>query len=185
MSSRYKVYDDQLPHFITSTVVGWVDALSRELYKQDICDSLTYCQKEKGLLLHAWVIMNNHIHAIISAAPGYKIHNFMRDFKKFTSKKVVGSIENNIQESRKQWMLNMFGYAGRNNNSNTEYQFWQQDYHPIALNNEIKIRQRLHYLHENPVRAGIVWEAKDYKYSSATDYYTNKPGLLPIVKLNI
>lgn len=183
MSSRYKVYDHQMPHFVTSTVVGWIDAFSRELYKEIICKSLLFCKDEKGLLLHAYVIMNNHIHLIISAAPGYEIGYIMRDFKKFTSKKILAAIENNPQESRKKWMLNMFGYAGANNNSNETYQFWQQDYHPIALDTPEKTRQRLSYLHENPVRAGIVWKAEEYKYSSAIDYYLDKPGLLPIERL--
>ncbi|MBS1584435.1 MAG: transposase [Bacteroidetes bacterium] len=183
MSSRYKVHDDQLPHFVTSTVIGWVDALTRDLYKDIICESLVYCTEEKGLLLHAWVIMSNHIHLVVSAKDGYAISAIMRDFKKHTSKTILEAIENNIQESRRTWMLNMFGYAGRNNNSNKDFQFWQQDYHPVALDNAEKTQQKLTYLHENPVRAGIVWEAQHYKYSSAIDYYLDKPGLLPISRL--
>lgn len=184
MSSRYKVHDNQMPHFVTSTVVAWIDALSREVYKEIICASLSFCRNEdKGMRLHGWVIMNNHVHLIISASPGKLIENIMRDFKKFTSKKMVAAIAENPQESRREWMLNMFGYAGRNNNSNKEYQFWQQDYHPIALNTPEKTAQRLKYLHENPVRAGIVWYAEHYKYSSAIDYYTDKTGLLPIDRL--
>jgi REP element-mobilizing transposase RayT len=135
------------------------------------------------MVLHAYVIMSNHVHFIISAAPGYKISNIMRDFKKFTSKRIVAAIENNLLESRKKWMLNMFGFAGQNNNSNEQYQFWQQEYHPVALDTPEKTIQRLNYLHENPVRAGIVWLPEQYKYSSAIDYYCDKPGLLPIEKL--
>ena len=183
MSSRYKVSDNQIPYYITSTVVGSVDAFSREQYKEAICNSLLFCQKEKGLILHAYVIMTNHVHFIISAAQGYEIGHIIRDFKKFTSKKIVAAIENNVQESRKKWMLNMFAYAGQNNNSNEQYQFWQQEYHPIALDTQEKTRQRLNYQHENPVRAGIVWLPEHYKYSSAVDYYCDKPGLLPIEKL--
>lgn len=183
MSSRYKVYDDQLPHFVTSTVIGWVDALTRDIYKNIICDSLVHCSEKKGLSLYAWVIMSNHIHLVISAREGSTISGIMRDFKKHTSKAIIDAIANNIQESRRDWMLNMFGYAGRNNNSNEHFQFWQQDYHPIALDTAEKTQQKLTYLHENPVRAGIVWEAPQYKYSSAIDYYDDKPGLLPISRL--
>src|SRR2546428_123006 len=153
MSSRYKVYDHQLPHFVTCTVVGWIDAFSREMYKEEICKSIVHCINEKGLVLNAWVIMNNHLHMIVRAADGFFIDNFMRDFKKFTSKKLTKVVAENPQESRKDWMLNMFGYAGKHNNSNDENQFWQQNYHPIALNTEEKLIQRLNYLHNNPVRA--------------------------------
>ena len=183
MSSHYKVSDDQLPHFVTSTIVGWVDALTRDAYKDIICESLVFCQKEKGMQLHAWVIMSNHIHLIVSAQSGYIISNIMRDFKKFTSKKIVRAIALNNQESRKGWMLNMFRFSGQTNASNEVDQFWQSDYHPVALDTEEKMRQKLNYLHENPVRAGIVWEAQQYRYSSAIDYYEQKAGLLQLVML--
>ena len=79
----------------------------------------------------------------------------------------------------------MFGFAGNNNNNNEVYQFWQQVYYPIVLDTREKLIQRLNYLHENPVRAGIVWLPQDYKYSSAIDYYCDKPGILPIDRLFI
>ena len=180
MSSRCKVYYDQMPHFVTSTVVGWVDALSREMYKEIICDSLSHCISNIGLLLYALVIMPNHFHLIVSCKPGSEVKNVMRDLKKFTSRKIVKAIADNGQESRKEWMLNMFRFAASTNSGAEEYQFWQHDYHPIALTDQEKSMQRLKYLHENPVRAGIVWQPEDYKYSSATDYYTKMPGLLPL-----
>ncbi|HRO41416.1 MAG TPA: transposase [Flavipsychrobacter sp.] len=183
MSSRYKVHHDYVPHFITCTVVSWIDALSREHYKEIVVESLNYCISKKGLQLHAWVIMSNHLHMILSASEGSRISNIVRDFKKFTSRKITDAITTNIQESRRAWMLGMFGYAGMNNKSNDQYQFWQQDYHPIALDRKDMFEQRMGYLHDNPVRAGLVWEAAHYKYSSAGDYYENRMGLLPLIKL--
>jgi putative transposase len=80
-------------------------------------------------------------------------------------------------------MLNMFSYAGTNNNNNKDFQFWKQDYHPIELTTPELMQQRLEYLHHNPVKAGLVWEAWHYKYSSAIDYYTGERGLLAIEQL--
>ena len=70
--------------------------------------------------------------------------------------------------------------VGSQNKNNTEYQFWKQDYHPICLSTPVMLKQRLHYLHSNPVRAGIVWVAEEYQYSSAVDYLTQRKGLLKI-----
>ena len=81
---------------------------------------------------------------------------------------------------RQAGMINLFSYAGENNNNNTNYQFWKQDYHPIELNTAEKLKERTNYLHENPVRSGLVWEPWHYKYSSAIDYYTTEHGLLSI-----
>lgn len=177
MSSKYKVGENELPHFVTFSVVGWVDVFSREYYKEIVVDSLQFCQQNKGLILHAWVIMTNHLHLIISSQEN-KIPHLVRDIKKFTSKKIIRAIEENDAESRKSWMLNMFTYAGVNNNNNKDFQFWKQDYHPVELNTPGMMEQRLNYLHNNPVRSGLVWEPWHYKYSSAIDYCTNEKGLL-------
>ena len=77
-------------------------------------------------------------------------------------------------------MLWIFKKAGENNNSNTSYQSWQQENHPIKCSTEDILLTRMNYLHENPVRAGLVWRAEDYRYSSAIDYYTTQRGLLEI-----
>ncbi len=73
---------------------------------------------------------------------------------------------------------------GRKRNSNNkEYQFWQQDNHPIQLVNPMMLQQKLDYLHDNPVRAGIVKHGEEYNYSSAIDYSTTKKGKLDIKHL--
>jgi len=182
MSSKYKVGEDAIPHFITFTVIGWIDVFSRQCYKDIIIDSLKYCQREKGLVLHAWVIMTNHLHLIVSSQTN-KIEYLVRDIKKFTSKQIIAAIIANPAESRKEWMLGMFSYAGKNNSNNTEFQFWKQDYHPVQLDSVFKAKQRLAYLHENPVKSGMVWESWHYRYSSAIDYEKNKKGLIEITDL--
>ena len=182
MSSKYKVGENAIPHFVTFSVVGWIDVFSREQYKELFLESLKYCQQKKGMVLHAWVIMTNHVHLIISSISN-KLEHVVRDLKKFTSKQIIKAIKENNAESRKEWMLNIFSYTGKNNNNNKEFQFWKQDYHPIELDTPEKMKQRLDYLHENPVRGGLVWEPWHYKYSSAIDYYTNEHGLLKVEHL--
>ena len=182
MSSKYKVGENAIPHFVTFSVVGWIDVFSREQYKELFLESLKYCQQKKGKVLHAWVIMTNHVHLIISSISN-KLEHVVRDLKKFTSKQIIKAIKENNAESRKEWMLNIFSYTGKNNNNNKEFQFWKQDYHPIELDTPEKMKQRLDYLHENPVRGGLVWEPWHYKYSSAIDYYTNEHGLLKVEHL--
>jgi REP element-mobilizing transposase RayT len=179
MSGKYKPGEDAIPHFLTFTVIGWIDVFSRETYKEKLLESLQYCIEEKGLAVHAWVIMTNHVHLIVSTKNN-KIADVVRDIKKYTSRQIIELIEQNPKESRKEWMLNIFSFAGKSNNNNKNYQFWRQDYHPVELNTNEKLTQRLVYLHENPVRSGLVWEAWHYKYSSALDYSTNEKGLLKV-----
>jgi REP element-mobilizing transposase RayT len=179
MSSKYRVGEDATPHFVTFSVVGWVDVFSRQCYKELFVESLQYCQDNKGLILHAWIIMTNHVHLIISSNES-KLPDIVRDLKKYTSKRIIKAIQESAAESRSEWMMNIFSYVGKNNNNNKEYQFWKQDYHPIELSTAEMMKQRLDYLHENPVRSGLVWEAWHHKYSSAIDYYTNEHGLIKV-----
>jgi putative transposase len=183
VSTKYTVGDNELPHFITFSIVNWIDAFTRNEYKDIFISSLRHCIAEKGLLLHAWVIMSNHVHLIVSAKQGYFISDIIRDSKKFTSKQIVKAIKDNPSESRKEWMIWMFEREGKRNSNNKDFQFWQQDNHPIQLSNAFMLKQRMDYLHDNPVRAGIVYNAEDYVYSSARDYYLDKKGMLDIEKL--
>ena len=106
-------------YFTTTTVVDWVDIFTRPLYKHIILESLTYCQKQKGLDIYAWVLMTNHLHLIVGTRrPEFTLGDILRDFKKYTSKKIIESIESNPEESRKKWLLHLFWLAGSNDKKN-------------------------------------------------------------------
>ena len=68
MSIKYKVKDNSKPYFITTTIVGWVDVFTRKVQKERLVESLTFCQKEKELIIYAWCLMSNHMHMICQSA---------------------------------------------------------------------------------------------------------------------
>ena len=85
-----------------------------------------------------------------------QLGHVIRDIKKFTAVKIIEAIQNNPQESRRELLMWLFERAGTRNLNNTRYQFWQQHSHPIEPNTNEKLDQRLNYIHNNPVAAGIV-----------------------------
>ena len=167
-------------YFVTDTVVDWVDIFSRTSYRHIILESLQYCQKEKGLIIYAWVVMTNHMHMIVGSTSENKVSDILRDFKKFTSKEILRTLLIDNTESRKEWMLNRFEYSGKNDKKIKNYRFWQEgnDAQEIYLNDYFN--QKLNYIHENPVKAEFVNRAEDYRYSSAIDY-TGGKGLLDVM----
>ena len=167
-------------YFVTDTVVDWVDIFTRPIYRHIIIESLQYCQKEKGLIIYAWVLMTNHLHMIAGTNGENRISDILRDFKKFTSKKIIQTLLVESGESRRDWMLNRFEYAGKNDKKITNYKFWQEgnDAQEIYLNDYFN--QKLNYIHYNPVKAEIVNREEDYRYSSAIDWAGGK-GLLDVV----
>lgn len=151
----------------------------RNEYKNILIESWKYCQKNKGLNIYAWIIMTSHVHMIISSRNN-KLENIVRDMKSYTSSKIKKAIKEHPQESRKEWILWMMEHAGRKDSNNNNFQFWQQHNKPIELTNDKIIQQKLDYIHNNPVKEGIVFKAEDYVFSSAVDYCGEK-GMLDIV----
>lgn len=154
-------------YFITLTVVDWVDIFTRQLYKDYLVDNLAYCQKNKGLEIFAYVIMTNHLHLVAQAQKN--MSDWLRDFKSYTSKGLYRLIETNEEESRREWMLDIFKQQGKANDLNKEFQVWQNGSHPTCLSRHYisMIQQKINYMHDNPIRAGFVPEAYMYTYSSA------------------
>jgi putative transposase len=179
MSRNYKFRDQECLYFVTFTVVNWIDVFTRREYKDIVVDSLKYCIKHKGLQLHAWVIMSNHVHLIIGTTDK-PMQDILRDVKRHTSKMIIKAIDENMQESRRKWLLWFFEREGKKNPNNEHYQFWQQGSHPIELYTNKVLDQKLDYIHNNPVTAGWVDEPEHYLYSSARDYAGIK-GLIDLI----
>jgi REP element-mobilizing transposase RayT len=180
MSEKYKFYDPAGMYFVTMSIVGWVDLFTHPELKHVIIDSLRYCQKEKGLVIHAWCLMPSHLHLIISSEN--KLSDILRDFKKHTSKEIIKTIEQ-IHESRKRWVLDLFSEVADHLKRMKNYKVWQDGNHPEILTAARFTRQKLDYLHDNPVMDEIVDEPEEYRFSSARDCYSNKKGYLEVDKI--
>ena len=178
MSRNYKIQHKEGIYFITFATVEWVDVFTRKDYRSLFIESVQYCQKEKGLVVYSWCLMSNHVHMIVRSEFG-DLSGTIRDLKKFTAKKIIAEIQGSGNESRKEWMLDIFKSAGSANSNNQTYQFWRQDNRPIEIFSNDVIDQKMNYVHNNPVEAGIVENAEDYIYSSARDYAGIK-GLIDI-----
>lgn len=178
MSRKYKFHNKEGLYFISFAVVYWLDVFVRDEYSQILVDSLAYCRKNKGLEIYAWCIMPSHVHLVFRAKennPGV----LLKELKTFTSKKMQAAIDENIQESRKEWLLWMMERAGLKNSNVKNRQFWQQHNQPIELWSPAVIDQKINYIHNNPIEAGFVLEPEHWKYSSAIDYAGGK-GVLEI-----
>ena len=156
-------------YYITMTVVGWVDIFTRKNHRDAIIESLKYCQKEKGLIIFAYVIMSNHIHMIVNTNEPFVLKDTIRDFKKFTSKRILIQIINE-PESRREWMLKIFADEAEQSKKHKAYKFWQVGNHAIEVFTEKFVWDKINYIHENPVRAGLVKQQWDWIYSSASNY---------------
>nr|NQU92424.1 transposase [Bacteroidota bacterium] len=169
MSDKYKISENDKAYFLTLTVVDWIDVFTRKNHKCTIVDSLKFCQKDKGLVIFGWCLMPSHLHLIARAEGRYNLSEILRDFKKFTAKKIINQIIDE-PESRREWMISLFKNKGKNLNRIKEYKFWQDGNHAKVIYSPKFFYQKLDYIHMNPVKEMIVINPEDYLHSSARNY---------------
>lgn len=174
MGFAYRVHDQQGVYYITCTVHQWVDVFTRKIYIDILLDSLKHCQAHKGLEIYAWVIMTNHCHLIVSSNKD-NLSGIIRDFKKFTAKEIIARIENNLQESRRSWLLWLLKKDGH-------IWFWEEGYHAKEILTKEFFINKMDYIHLNPVRAGLVEKEEEYLWSSCGDSYGVRKGALVLME---
>lgn len=167
MSESYKTHSDGL-YFVSFSVIGWIDVFTRRGYQEILVKSIKYCQQNKNLKLYYYAIMPSHIHFITYSENG-ELSGILRDMKAYTAKQIIKAIEENPQESRKEWMLNQFRYHGNNSAQKQAMQFWKHDNHPFFLCSNRMIKQKVDYIHYNPVESGYVNYPQEWRLSSANE----------------
>ncbi len=178
MSTGYQIVEQNGLHYVTFQIVKWVDLFTRQIYRDIVIDSLRYCQQNKGLEIYAFVIMSNHVHLLLRSHVG-RLSDTIGDFKSFTAKEILSSIASE-PESRKDWMLNLFEFSAKQHKRNEKYQIWTHENHSEYIFSDKFLFQKINYIHENPVRAGLVAKAEDYLYLSASAY-AGLPCLLNVL----
>jgi REP element-mobilizing transposase RayT len=154
-SRRYEV------DYFTATILEWKFLLSNDLYKDIIVGSIRHLVMEKRITMHAFVVMNNHMHFLWHTLHPNKKEDVQRDLLKFTAQMMIKDLRNNNTV-----LLQEF-YVGA---KDRKYQIWERNPLTVPIWSEQVLKQKLDYIHNNPVKAGLCARAEDYKYSTAAFY---------------
>ena len=159
---KYRIVPGVGVYFVTFTVVEWLPVFVDEASCQIIADSLNFCHANKALRIHAYVIMPNHMHAIVFDADfdPMRLKQTLDDFRKFTGRQLLDFCATHrpasfTEEFRRQ--------AGKDR----DRRFWQSTRHPEGITSEKFLVQKLNYTHDNPRRKGLMRNAQDWRFSSA------------------
>jgi REP element-mobilizing transposase RayT len=172
MRSRYHVREKERAHFVTSTIVDWLPVFILPDCCEILARSLDFCRSEKGLRLYAWVIMDNHFHAVVHAE---ELSRAMADLKKFTAHRLLEQ----IKAGRRDWLLALLARAKAAHKRGSRFQVWQEGFHPQAIYSDRTMEQKIDYVHANPVRRGWVASPEHWRYSSAHEWL---PGAEPLFR---
>ena len=135
-------------------------------------DSWRFLQGHGRLEIYAYVVMENHLHLIASSPD---LSKEIGDFKSFTARTIIDYlIEKGARNVLRQLALHKSRYK-----KDRTYQLWQEGSHPQLIQSEEMMRQRVEYIHDNPVKRGYVDDPTHWRYSSARNY-AGLAGLLDV-----
>lgn len=174
--SKTKLVSDVKLYLTTSTVVGREHILTSLLYFQIIIESLKEVIRKKDLHLHAYVIMSNHVHYIVSTNEGTSLAAVMRDFNAHTSREIVSYLEAN----KKSRVLKIFQKEAKKAGKNNDYLVWKDDFDPAPIVGRDEFLQELSFVHENPVRRGYVDKPEHWQFSSARNYILGDHSIINV-----
>mgnify|MGYP006299143831 CR=1 FL=1 len=170
--SRYRIHQTQAPYFVTCTILQWIPLFTRPDTVAIILDALRYRQTNMNWRVYGYVILENHIHLIVQS------NDLILDlprFKSYTARQLIDYLKQN----RVTRILNQLAYFRKAHKSDRDYQLWEEGSHPQHIESEDVLKQKLEYIHYNPVKRGYVDDPLHWRYSSARNY-AGLPGLIPI-----
>ena len=154
-------------------MVGWLPVFTNPETVEIILESWRYLIKNDSFSLYAYVILENHLHVIASAP---ELANAMKRFKMFTARKIIDL----LKERNSTTLLRHFQALKRDHKSESDYQLWEEGYHPQEITGDEMMRQKVEYIHLNPVKRGYVDDPTHWRYSSARNY-AGQPELIDVV----
>ena len=133
---------------------------------------MPYQRANEGLQLFGYVILENHLH-FVAQAP--RLDKCLSSFKSFTAGRLIELLE--VHKAKR--LLDRLRLAKQAHKRDREYQFWQEGSHAELICSEPVMRQKLDYMHQNPVQRGYVDLPEHWRYSSARNYL-GQAGLIEI-----
>ena len=170
--SRYRFGDDHYPHYMTNTIVAWLPVFSRPELTKIVLESWGFLQRERGIVILAWVIMENHLHWI---GAGPQLSRRVGEFKSFTATSILKQMATFGMKT----MLQELTYYKLRHKVDQDHQLWQEGSHPQIIESDEVMWQKIEYIHNNPLRRGYVDEPDHWRFSSARDYAGSK-GLIDV-----
>jgi REP element-mobilizing transposase RayT len=171
--TRYRIFETEYPYFLTCTIVAWLPVFSHPRFAEIVFDSWRFLQLERNVDIFGYVILENHLHWIAAAQD---LSKQVSRFKSFTARQILDGLETVGYTT----LLQELRFFKLRHKTDQSRQLWQEGSHPQQLENDNVVRQKLEYMHNNPVRRGYVDLAEHWRYSSARNYLGQK-GMIDVI----
>ena len=175
------IYLDNHSYFFTSKIVEGIAVLESQRTKQILLDLMGFYREKYETKIQAYVIMSNHLHLIINSHEAENIKSFMQHLLRKSSIRIVEYLEGNLKRNVDMMKSKRILQSFRNHaHKPSEHAVWRERSRGVPIYTDRIMNIKLDYIHNNPLRAGLVKEPQDYLYSSFRNYYLNDHSIFRV-----
>jgi putative transposase len=186
MSRWHNIYLDNFVYFFTATVVEYIPVLDSDSVKEFIIESLNFYREEYLTKINAYVIMPEHIHLIVRSDSGENVKKFIQHLLRKVSINIIvhtrSLLTNKPYRQVSKERLNIFTKHAR---GKAIHRVWKERAKGEPIYSDRVMKQKLDYIHMNPVKRGLVKNPEDYPYSSFRNYYLNDHSIIKIDPIDV
>ena len=159
MAHRFLISHDSPALSITIVTKDRLPVFRTDQMKEIICRAIDEARKSAGFLLFAYVIMWDHMH-LLTSRPS-TTSNVLRVLKGITARRLIDYLKENS------YFSSLAKLRHQERDRNYKYSLWQTEKNVLPVFSEGMFMEKVNYIHQNPVRAGLCERAEDYQWSSA------------------
>jgi putative transposase len=146
-------------YYFTSVTHHRLPIFQKDALRQRLCDAWAEARDNHGILILAYVIMPDHVHLLVYSDK--ELSEVLRLLNGIAARRVIQYLKESGFES------SLFKLRGEVRERNHKHSVWEHHTDSLDIFGEDTFRQKVEYIHQNPVRAGLVERAEDYRFSSA------------------
>ena len=162
--------------FVTTSVVNHAPVFRSDDYCGILIRNIKHYRERYKFGVLGYVIMPSHFDWIVEVDQETgTVSDFMRDIKKYCAWDVLELLKDESQRD----MISMFSEAARGY-PRQRMKFWEDRFDDEVIRNDAMLRTKLEYIHNNPVKAGLVARPVEYRFSSARDYTFGDHSILEV-----
>lgn len=176
-----KFNENSYAHFLTTRTYKHRPYFEDKELCQILMEELEFYSRKHGFTVVGYVIMPDHLHLLLwwdkKEKPDLSISKVMQVVKGVAARRIIGLLKDRGLEQMLQ--STPINHDPKSHRQNLKYCIWQPGFYDFNIYNEATLLEKLNYIHNNPVKTGLVPSACDYKWSSYKDYFGEEKDIKP------
>jgi REP element-mobilizing transposase RayT len=163
---------------ITATITEWQPLLARDYARKVLLDDLNFYRRKYDCRILAYVIMPEHYHVVLQLNQPDELHRWLRDVQSHTATELSKWLRLSLDQEE-------LGIYSRHANGHSDLAIWKEQARAVSIVSEGVLRQKIEYVHANPVRRGLVCEPGEWPWSSWRNYHADDDSVFRIDRAEI